>query len=160
MKSNSLQPADTCQCGGRTEVTSRRHVGPAVRRYRKCLSCSSKFSTIKCREPKRDTLAYGTGWRALSNSIRKRDLNMCQVCFKEHGDNLPVDHIIPFRISKCNLEENLITLEPMCYAGKRTAEDHLKEGDRLGFERELRVRGWDMNRVAAAFEAWGSMNGG
>ena len=60
----------------------------------------------------------GSDWGKQRRKTRKRDNNTCQCCgttSKEVGKNLDVHHIIPYRISKSNDLENLITLCPNCH---------------------------------------------
>lgn len=58
----------------------------------------------------------GIFWKQIANEIRKRDNNICQICgLKGNGKKLPVHHIIPFRISKDNNFNNLITVCQPCH---------------------------------------------
>lgn len=58
----------------------------------------------------------GIFWKKTADQIRVRDNNTCQVCGCI-GDynNLPVHHIIPFKISKNNNSDNLITVCQSCH---------------------------------------------
>ena len=51
-------------------------------------------------------------WKELSKLIRKRDKNTCYKCNKR---GLQVHHIIPFKFSKSNRTDNLITLCTSCH---------------------------------------------
>ena len=53
-------------------------------------------------------------WYTIRKDIYKRDNYECQRC-KKHGGRLECHHIIPYRISNDNSENNLITLCPKCH---------------------------------------------
>lgn len=58
----------------------------------------------------------GIFWKKIADGIRNRDNNTCQDCgFMGENIKLPVHHIIPFRISKNNNEDNLTTLCQSCH---------------------------------------------
>lgn len=58
----------------------------------------------------------GFFWKQTANKIRERDNNTCQLCkFEGNGKKLPVHHIIPFKVSKNNKPNNLITLCQSCH---------------------------------------------
>ncbi len=58
----------------------------------------------------------GTFWKRVADKIRERDNNTCQICgLKENLKKLPVHHIIPFKISKNNKQNNLITVCQSCH---------------------------------------------
>lgn len=54
-------------------------------------------------------------WKQLSCAIMKRDNWLCQSCRKSN-DLLHVHHIVPYRFSKDNSPDNLITLCPNCHS--------------------------------------------
>lgn len=55
-------------------------------------------------------------WLAIRQLILERDLFKCQFCGKNHHETLlDVHHKIPFKISKDNSKENLITLCRSCH---------------------------------------------
>ena len=58
----------------------------------------------------------GIFWKQIADEIRIRDKNTCQLCGLEgNGKKLPVHHKIPFKISKDNSPENLITICQSCH---------------------------------------------
>lgn len=58
----------------------------------------------------------GIFWKRTADKIRLRDDNTCIVCGHCGDDNkLPVHHIIPFKISKNNNSDNLITVCQSCH---------------------------------------------
>ena len=58
----------------------------------------------------------GIMWRRIADEIRERDNNTCVICGFVGGEKkLPVHHIIPFRVCKCNDESNLITVCQSCH---------------------------------------------
>ena len=58
----------------------------------------------------------GVMWRQTADKIRLRDNNTCLVCGDIGQDTkLPVHHIIPFRISKDNEDDNLMTVCSSCH---------------------------------------------
>ena len=58
----------------------------------------------------------GIFWKRIADKIRERDNNICRSCgLNGKEKKLPVHHIIPFRISKNNDFQNLITLCPSCH---------------------------------------------
>lgn len=64
-----------------------------------------------------DPIDYGKGWKVLSDSIRKRDLQRCRNC--GIAAELDVHHIVPFRMfsdpAAANEPDNLISLCPRCH---------------------------------------------
>lgn len=54
-------------------------------------------------------------WQKIADYIRNRDNNTCRCCNFFGRNKLPVHHIIPYELSKCNEEYNLITLCPSCH---------------------------------------------
>jgi len=99
-------------------------------------------------------------WRAKARAIRKRDNHACQVCGGTRNpgyQQLPVDHIVPYRIARIwaptheDDEENLLTLCQVHHGIKLKAEKRLDRGDRLGWEEQLRLLGYPMEKVEAAF---------
>jgi 5-methylcytosine-specific restriction endonuclease McrA len=69
-----------------------------------------------------------------------------------------IDHIVPelllFKFGITNPHEavNLICLCRECHGRKKTVEDRLFRGDKLGFLAGLRALGWPMERVEAALK--------
>lgn len=67
-----------------------------------------------------------------------------------------VDHIVPeqflFQFGVPNVHEqvNLLAIHARCHGKKKTVEDLLFRGDKLGFLSGLRRLGWPMERVEAA----------
>lgn len=57
---------------------------------------------------------YGFEWRQIRKQVWGRDNYTCQVCGKTNC-RVETHHIIPFRISKDNSLENLITLCSSCH---------------------------------------------
>lgn len=58
----------------------------------------------------------GMFWKKIADQIRVRDNNICQVCGCIGGSKkLPVHHIIPFKKSKNNDSDNLITVCQSCH---------------------------------------------
>ncbi|MBU3905213.1 MAG: HNH endonuclease [Nanoarchaeota archaeon] len=51
-------------------------------------------------------------WKELTKLIRKRDKNTCYKCNKK---GLQIHHIIPFKFSKSDRPDNLITLCQSCH---------------------------------------------
>jgi 5-methylcytosine-specific restriction endonuclease McrA len=67
---------------------------------------------------------YGNDWPEIARRIRERDV-VCQACgktAKENGRALDVHHKRPWRVSKDNSDDNLITLCQKCHA-KETAKE-------------------------------------
>lgn len=55
-------------------------------------------------------------WKRIANKIRLRDSNTCKKCgFIGDNKKLPVHHIIPFRISKDDNPNNLMTVCSLCH---------------------------------------------
>jgi 5-methylcytosine-specific restriction endonuclease McrA len=55
-----------------------------------------------------------SSWKIIRNKILKRDKFSCQVCHRKNC-KLNIHHIIPFRITKNNSFNNLITLCDSCH---------------------------------------------
>jgi len=103
----------------------------------------------------------GKEWRAARTECNARNAEKrCGVC----NGPLPrpqVDHIIPelflFQHGLLNVHalENLIAIHARCHGRKKTVEDLLFRGDKLGFLSGLRCLGWPMERVEAALKFYG-----
>lgn len=73
--------------------------------------------------PERD---YGAGWSDLAEAIRQRDGYRCQRCGAKQGDRqLDVHHVLPYRITKNNHPDNLITLCAACHKIVETVANQL-----------------------------------
>lgn len=57
----------------------------------------------------------GKGWRGIRAQIIRRDKNKCRLC--DSTVQLEVHHITPYRTTKDNSPENLITLCKLCHSG-------------------------------------------
>lgn len=56
-------------------------------------------------------------WCAIKNTVRKRDNYTCQNCgaVEKDGETFHVHHIIKYRLTQDNSNNNLITICPMCH---------------------------------------------
>lgn len=55
-------------------------------------------------------------WKSIAENIRLRDSNTCQICgVKSNKRKFDVHHIVPYRLTENNSDENLITLCPICH---------------------------------------------
>jgi len=74
-------------------------------------------------------MKYCNGWKKICRQVYVRDNYVCQKCYEGMEDSKcahHVHHIIPFRESKDNGFNNLITLCPSCHS--KTHNKMLKEG--------------------------------
>lgn len=119
--------------------------------------CASKFHT-GTRHPnwRGEKIWRGRDWPVQSKAAIDRDLHQCQICHRaetKHG-HLPVDHIVPFRLSNTNALWNLLTACNPCHSTKTHVEAALLRGDRVGFVQKLTELGWPMDIVNTALETW------
>jgi 5-methylcytosine-specific restriction endonuclease McrA len=95
--------------------------------------------------------------REVSEAIRDRDRNTCQVCGtrRSKGKIISADHIVPLRLAKEHDPINLITLcEAQCHRRKSEIESYLFEGDVAGFLTGLKKAGWPMRKVRMAMKRY------
>ena len=57
---------------------------------------------------------YGDNWNSIRKQILKRDKYICQYC-RAKNEMLDVHHIIPYRISEDNSNDNLVSLCKSCH---------------------------------------------
>jgi hypothetical protein len=96
--------------------------------------------------------------REISEAIRERDQNTCQVCGARRSKHkiLSVDHIVPLRLTKGHDPVNLITIcEAQCHRRKSEIESYLFEGDLAAFLAHLKKVGWPMKKVRSAMKRYG-----
>jgi len=142
----------------KTQMTRARYRASTAKRNHFCSTgCASKYHTGS-RHPnwRGRKISRGPEWPSQSKAAIDRDLHQCQICHRietKHG-HLPVDHIVPFRLSNTNALWNLLTACNPCHSKKTHAEATLLRGDRLGFIQKLTELGWPMEIVTNALETW------
>jgi 5-methylcytosine-specific restriction endonuclease McrA len=101
----------------------------------------------------------GKEWKLARAQCIARQNGRCGAC----NGPLPkpqVDHIIPelllFQHGITNPHEqvNLIAIHPRCHGRKKTIEDLLFRGDKIGFLAGLRRLNWPMERVEEAMRSY------
>ena len=82
------------------------------------LYCSKQCQSAGRKQTREDqkTRTTCTSWVNIRNTVRKRDNWTCQICGKKKGITLHCHHIIPYRASKDNSIDNLITLCSSCHS--------------------------------------------
>jgi len=58
---------------------------------------------------------YRSGWRSIRNRHIKKDNDFCTLCGIRYQHRLSVHHIEPYRVSKNNSCENLVTVCSKCH---------------------------------------------
>jgi hypothetical protein len=64
----------------------------------------------------------GPGWNTIRKNILERDNHCCKICGS--SDKLHIHHIVPYKISKDNSPENLVTLCPTCHVAVEPSRNH------------------------------------
>jgi len=103
-------------------------------------------------------LNRSTTRRDVSEAIRERDQNTCQICGTRRSRDkiLSADHIVPLLLAKEHDPVNLITLcEARCHRRKTKIESFLFEGDLVTFLTCLEKAGWPMQKVRMAMKRYG-----
>lgn len=109
----------------------------------------------------------GSSWKRLSREARERDgcciTPFCGKTEKDIGENLSVDHIVPFRMTVLygqtdgidpNHIDNLVCLCRSHHAKKTNVETRIIRGDIIGFLAEIRTI-IPEDRISKALQLWG-----
>lgn len=75
-------------------------------------------------------------WKILREKVFKRDNGICQLCGAKGW--LCVHHKIPFRISRDNSMDNLITLCKVCHSTQHTNKKIRGQMEDIGFPRNIK----------------------
>jgi hypothetical protein len=158
----------------------------AKRRYapqaRVCLACGGRFVYVprprsnssgrycsrSCRDrgyvglyhgrPARGSRGYRPGWSRISKKFRAAGNDFCCLCGRTDG-RLAVHHLEPYRVSRNNRQENLVTACPGCHARMERISDRIESltASRrrvvLGRLRRVLDRLWLLNRPAPKLAA-------
>lgn len=106
----------------------------------------------------------GKQWDAIRVATRTErcEIHKCQLLLSSHQGH--IDHIVPEqfvferRIGDPHARENLICICREDHGRKTAIEWRLYRGDLVGFLDELRVLGWDLDRVKVALRLYGLLD--
>jgi hypothetical protein len=119
------------------------------------------------RSPVNNKRIQAPGWKAKAMAARERDEFKCGICAIQWKKGMPVfhvDHVVPHILAEqlaaghADDPQNLLTLCPSHHGRKAGAERSLNRGDRLRWEERLRGLGYPMERVAASFDYFRTVN--
>lgn len=83
------------------------------------MDCLSEYLSGQGHPRWKEGVGYGSEWDNISDLVRDKYDNTCEVCGKRSDEKLPVHHIIPVRefdnVSDAHFDENLIVLCRSCH---------------------------------------------